>query len=194
MARNACARCDGLRYRSSHCLGEDRATALGCAYLHNAAPLPLMTPPTSFLGDGLGCAISDDDVRHGHTGLAGEIAHLVTAGPQGQAIRFVEYLAIAACMSLDFREAGRVLGHARLDHVVIAVSQRLGSLDPLLPGRHGRVSGRLPRRPGRLPVRSSATQRARPGPRRGHPGRFPARRARRQRPVLRTAGHLRTRP
>ena len=44
-----------------------------------------------FLGEGLGCAIvSDGAVRGGHGGLAGEIAHLVTAGPQGQAIRFIE--------------------------------------------------------------------------------------------------------
>jgi predicted NBD/HSP70 family sugar kinase len=44
-----------------------------------------------FLGEGLGCAIiSDGEVRGGHTGLAGEIAHLVTAGPQGQAIPFIE--------------------------------------------------------------------------------------------------------
>jgi hypothetical protein len=107
MARSACARCDGLRYRSSHCLGEDRATALGCAYLHNAAPPPLMTPPTSFLDERLGSAIiSDGALRDGHTGLAGEIAHLVTAGPQDQAIR-------------------------------------------LLPGPHGRASGRPPDGPPR---------------------------------------------
>jgi predicted NBD/HSP70 family sugar kinase len=44
-----------------------------------------------FLGEGLGCAIvSDGEVRGGHTGLAGEIAHLVTAGPQGQAMRLVD--------------------------------------------------------------------------------------------------------
>jgi predicted NBD/HSP70 family sugar kinase len=44
-----------------------------------------------FLSEGLGCAIiSDGEVRGGHTGLAGEIAHLVTVGPQGQAIRFIE--------------------------------------------------------------------------------------------------------
>jgi hypothetical protein len=108
MARSACARCDGLRYRSSHCLGGDPATALGCAYLHNAAPPPLMTPPTSFLDEGLaglGCAIiSDDDVKHGHTGLAGEIAHLVTAGSQGQASVFVEYSAVsAACRQTSAR-------------------------------------------------------------------------------------------
>lgn len=44
-----------------------------------------------FLGEGLGCAIiSDGKVMGGHAGLAGEIAHLVTAGPQGQATRLIE--------------------------------------------------------------------------------------------------------
>ena len=37
-----------------------------------------------FLGEGLGCAVvSDGAVRRGHTGVAGEIAHLVTTGPEG---------------------------------------------------------------------------------------------------------------
>jgi predicted NBD/HSP70 family sugar kinase len=32
-----------------------------------------------FLGEGLGCAVlTDGDVRRGHAGLAGEIAHVVT--------------------------------------------------------------------------------------------------------------------
>jgi predicted NBD/HSP70 family sugar kinase len=44
-----------------------------------------------FLDEGLGCAIiSDGEVRAGHAGLAGEIAHLLTFGPHGQAIRFIE--------------------------------------------------------------------------------------------------------
>jgi len=44
-----------------------------------------------FLGEGLGCAIvSDGEVRGGHGGLAGEVSHLVTAGPGGQAMRFIE--------------------------------------------------------------------------------------------------------
>jgi len=44
-----------------------------------------------FLGEGLGCAIvSDGEVRRGHTGLVGEIAHLLTAGPGGRAIPFIE--------------------------------------------------------------------------------------------------------
>jgi predicted NBD/HSP70 family sugar kinase len=41
------------------------------------------------LGEGLGCAVvADGEVRRGHQGIAGEIAHLVTTGPQGQATAF----------------------------------------------------------------------------------------------------------
>ena len=55
-----------------------------------------------FLGEGLGCAIiSDGEIRRGHGGLAGEIAHLVTAGPQGQAIPFIEVFG-----ELGLRQAG----------------------------------------------------------------------------------------
>jgi predicted NBD/HSP70 family sugar kinase len=55
-----------------------------------------------FFGEGLGCAIvSDGEVRSGHGGLAGEIAHLVTAGPQGQAIPFIEVFG-----ELGLRQAG----------------------------------------------------------------------------------------
>jgi predicted NBD/HSP70 family sugar kinase len=44
-----------------------------------------------YLGEGLGCAVvSDGEVRRGHRGLAGEIAHLITAGPAGRAISFIE--------------------------------------------------------------------------------------------------------
>jgi predicted NBD/HSP70 family sugar kinase len=44
-----------------------------------------------FLGEGLGCAIvGDGEVRRGHTGLAGEIAHVVTAGPDGRAAQFID--------------------------------------------------------------------------------------------------------
>ena len=44
-----------------------------------------------FLGEGLGCAlISDGEVRRGRSGLAGEVAHLITTGPAGEATRFIE--------------------------------------------------------------------------------------------------------
>ena len=44
-----------------------------------------------YLGDGMGCAIvSDAEVRRGSGGLAGEVAHLITAGPQGRATRLID--------------------------------------------------------------------------------------------------------
>jgi predicted NBD/HSP70 family sugar kinase len=44
-----------------------------------------------FLGAGLGAAIiSDGKIIRGHAGLAGEIAHIITIGPQGQAMRFID--------------------------------------------------------------------------------------------------------
>ena len=47
-----------------------------------------------FLGEGLGCAIvGDGEVRRGATGLAGEIAHLLTTGPDGRAMPFIEVFA-----------------------------------------------------------------------------------------------------
>ncbi|MFC9953904.1 ROK family protein, partial [Streptomyces prasinus] len=46
------------------------------------------------LGEGLGCAVvTDAEVRRGHHGLAGEIAHLFTAGPRGVAMPFTEVFA-----------------------------------------------------------------------------------------------------
>ncbi|HEY6593303.1 MAG TPA: ROK family transcriptional regulator [Asanoa sp.] len=44
-----------------------------------------------FLGEGLGCAVlTDGEVRRGHAGLAGEIAHVVTVGPGGVAMRLTD--------------------------------------------------------------------------------------------------------
>jgi predicted NBD/HSP70 family sugar kinase len=47
-----------------------------------------------YLGDGLGAAIvSDGEVRRGHSGLAGEVSHVVTVGPRGRAMPFTEVFA-----------------------------------------------------------------------------------------------------
>ena len=47
-----------------------------------------------YLGQGVGCAVvSDGEVLRGHSGLAGEIAHVVTVGPGGRAMRLMEVLA-----------------------------------------------------------------------------------------------------
>ena len=55
-----------------------------------------------YLGEGLGCSVlADGDVRRGHTGLAGEIAHMVTIGPQGTAMRLTDVFE-----ALDLRRPG----------------------------------------------------------------------------------------
>jgi predicted NBD/HSP70 family sugar kinase len=55
-----------------------------------------------YLDDGMGCAIvSDAEVRRGAGGLAGEIAHLVTIGPGGQATRLIDVFG-----QLGLRRAG----------------------------------------------------------------------------------------
>jgi predicted NBD/HSP70 family sugar kinase len=44
-----------------------------------------------YLGPGLGAAlVSDGAVLHGHRGLAGELAHVLTAGPGGRSMRLLE--------------------------------------------------------------------------------------------------------
>ena len=47
-----------------------------------------------YLGEGLGCAVtSDGEVRRGHSGIAGEIAYVLTSGVDGQASRFIDVFA-----------------------------------------------------------------------------------------------------
>lgn len=47
-----------------------------------------------YLGEGLGCAVvSDGEVRRGARGLTGEIAHVLTRGPDGRAMPFTEVFA-----------------------------------------------------------------------------------------------------
>ncbi|MET8352404.1 ROK family transcriptional regulator [Micromonospora sp. NPDC005206] len=76
-----------------------------------------------FLGEGLGCAVvSDGEVRRGHTGLAGEIAHLLTIGPHGQATRFIDVFA-----DLDLRRAGTTAIDAdRVRQTDMATREALG--------------------------------------------------------------------
>ncbi|MDA0183693.1 ROK family transcriptional regulator [Solirubrobacter phytolaccae] len=55
-----------------------------------------------YLGEGLGLAVvSDGEVRRGHAGLAGEIAHVLTTGPDGSAMRLTDVFA-----ALGLRRAG----------------------------------------------------------------------------------------
>jgi predicted NBD/HSP70 family sugar kinase len=55
-----------------------------------------------YLGEGLGCAvITDAEVRRGHRGLAGEIAHILVPGFSGRAVPFITVFA-----QLGLRHAG----------------------------------------------------------------------------------------
>jgi predicted NBD/HSP70 family sugar kinase len=55
-----------------------------------------------YLGEGVGAAVvSDGEVRRGHAGMAGEIAHVITVGPSGAAMRFTDVFA-----ALGLRRAG----------------------------------------------------------------------------------------
>ena len=69
-----------------------------------------------YLDDGLGCAIvSDAEVRRGASGLAGEVAHLMTVGPQGQATRLIDVFG-----ELGLRRAGSTA--IDVDRLLAAVS------------------------------------------------------------------------
>src|SRR3954464_5408317 len=59
-----------------------------------AAPGELEDFAYLHLGEGLGCAVvADGEVRRGATGLAGEIAHVQTQGPDGRAVAFPDVFA-----------------------------------------------------------------------------------------------------
>jgi predicted NBD/HSP70 family sugar kinase len=134
-----------------------------------------------FLGEGLGCAIvSDGEVSRGYAGLAGEIAHLVTAGPHGQATRLIEVFG-----ELRLRQAGstaidvsRLLveaaGHdAQAVHIRRALGQAISGVlaaivalaDPGLviiggswgrhPGVMAAISSAFERLPRHVPVRAA---------------------------------------
>jgi predicted NBD/HSP70 family sugar kinase len=118
-----------------------------------------------YLGEGLGCAVvHDGEVRRGGTGLAGEIAHLLTVGPDGRAIPFIDVFA-----ELDLRQPGstaidvdRLLSDASIrDAVGAAVAGVIaavvaladpgevivgGSWGPLLVDSIRAAAGALPRR------------------------------------------------
>jgi predicted NBD/HSP70 family sugar kinase len=99
-----------------------------------------------YLGEGLGCAVvADGEVRRGANGLAGEIAHLVTTGPDGRAcpltevfarlnLRHQESTAIdvdALITTVDREKArGRRIGAALGEAIAGVVSAAVALTDP----------------------------------------------------------------
>ena len=83
-----------------------------------------------FLGEGLGCAVvSDGQVMQGHAGLAGEISHLMTTGPDGRATRLIDV----------FRE----LGLRQADSTAIDVDRLLSTATELRQPLGQAISGVL---------------------------------------------------
>jgi predicted NBD/HSP70 family sugar kinase len=134
------------------------------------------------LGEGMGCAVvSDGEVRRGFTGIAGEVAHLVTIGPGGRAMLLTEVFqelglrqagttAIDVAVLLDaFDDRGPVTGPVRAA-VGIALSGVLAALvavcDPevvILGGEWGghpavidAVRARFLQSPRHVPIRPAA--------------------------------------
>jgi predicted NBD/HSP70 family sugar kinase len=71
-----------------------------------------------YLGEGLGGAvISDGDVRRGRSGIAGEVAHVITVGPDGTAMRFLDVfgalgLRHPGSTAIDIAALDRAIGDA----------------------------------------------------------------------------------
>ncbi len=107
-----------------------------------------------YLGEGLGCAIiSDGEVRRGHGGLAGEIAHLLVAGPNGQATSLID---VFGQLGLRQPNATAIDTARLLTATTTPGSQAVpGSASPAVPGPASPAPrpGRAPRpRPPRLRV------------------------------------------
>jgi predicted NBD/HSP70 family sugar kinase len=74
----------------------------------------------AFLGEGIGCAVvSDGQVRRGHAGLAGEISHVLTAGPNQAAMRLIDVF--------------DALGLRRTGSTAINVPKLLSAIEPDTP-------------------------------------------------------------
>ena len=101
-----------------------------------------------YLGEGVGAAVvSDGEVRRGHGGLAGEIAHVLTVGPDGLAMPLTEVFAALGLRrpgstAIDVPELLRAEEHERLGRAVAGVlSAAVALADPavvLIGGPWGR--------------------------------------------------------
>ena len=97
-----------------------------------------------FLGPGLGGAVvTGGRIAHGGRGLAGEIAHLLSVGAQGRAVRLIEAFvelglrrADSLALDLDLVRAvldGRTVADRRTrDRILSALAATIGSIAALL--------------------------------------------------------------
>ncbi|MCU7726487.1 ROK family transcriptional regulator [Actinoplanes sp. KI2] len=127
-----------------------------------------------YLGDGLGCAIvTDGAVRRGHSGLAGEIGHLLTTGPGGRSMPFIEVFGAlglrrpnSTAIDVDWlryadqngREAIGLAVSGVLAAIVALVDPREivigGTWGPALIDEIGKAAARMPRP---VPLRPATT-------------------------------------
>ena len=83
------------------------------------------------LGEGLGCAVvNDGTVRRGHVGLVGEVAHVLTVGPQRVAVPFTDVFGAlglrhpgSTAIDVDALQAVVRRGDARAQDVLTVLSQ-----------------------------------------------------------------------
>ena len=102
-----------------------------------------------YLGEGVGAAVvSDGEVRRGHAGLAGEIAHVPTVGPGGEAMLLTEVFAALGLRrpgstAIDVPELLHALPTTELARAVCGVlSAAVALADPavvLIGGAWGRA-------------------------------------------------------
>lgn len=84
-----------------------------------------------FLGEGLGLAVvSDGEVRRGHAGISGEIAHVITTGPEGTATQFTDVFRIldlrrpqSTAIDVDGLLATIGRNDVRAQHVLLSIGR-----------------------------------------------------------------------
>jgi predicted NBD/HSP70 family sugar kinase len=87
------------------------------------------------LGEGLGCAIvSDGEVRRGHHGLTGEIAHVITKGPGGKAVPLTDVFALMGLRSAGSSAVDVTALRSRVDAGGAAARQLLDVLGEAVSG------------------------------------------------------------
>jgi predicted NBD/HSP70 family sugar kinase len=126
-----------------------------------------------YLGEGVGCAVvSDGEVLRGHSGLAGEIAHVVTVGPGSEAMRLTDVFAAlglhrAGTTAIDVPALRRTDDLEPVARAVCgALSAAVALADPaviVLGGPWGRhvlpaVAREFARAPRHVPVEAAAVE------------------------------------
>ena len=161
------------------------------------------------LGEGLGCAVvNDGEVRRGHAGLVGEIAHVLTTGPDGRAVPLIDVFgalglrhpastaidvhALLAAVERDDARARDLL--ATLARAICGVLAAVVAFSDPATRRHRRDVGHRARRPRRHRRGVRATPPPRPDPGRATHRRTLPRRRQEPRTPRASSGHRHLHP